>query len=178
MQYILHMSSVLQIINENKALNIRHLSLNEMNASGLSVTDLESVLRHPSLKSLELGYLIHSNSFMSLTIAFRVQIQVGTLECLRIIAGNARLSDIESFLSTAFTLPQISQFSLYFTCLHFGDASEISDTVHQVWLKNGCKKFKNFRFQYIDDNWSILYNEQKKLCSVDTSEMQMTELDI
>ena len=172
---ILKVSDMLKTIADNTSLKVQSLSLNDWHKSHFCKEHLEAILMRPSLKRLYLGYGISLQSLACLTDAFRVQIHLATLEHLSIDTGYAGVIDIEGFFNMIFTLPQVSRLSLCFACLiSKDDVVEITDTLHQVWLKHGGKKLRKFQFLH-GDRISILAKYHENLCAIDTSEMQLRE---
>ena len=172
---ILQVSHMLQVMAENTSLKVHSLSLNDWNKSHFGEEHLEAILMCTSLKRLHLGYVISRQSLACLTNAFRVQIQQATLEHLSIETGYAGVIDVEPFFSMIFTLPQVSQLSLHFVCLISNDdVSEVTEALHQIWLKYGGKKLRKFHFLYTD-RISIISKYSEHLHAIDTTEMQLME---
>ena len=171
---LLPVSDMLQTIAHNPAMKVRNLTLNEWENSRLtSVEHLEAILKHPLLKSLDLGYSISSQSLACLANAFRVQHQLASLEHISISTSRVQLSSIKAFFDAIFTLPQISQLSLRFACL-FSNEVVITDVIHQSWLNNGSKKLRKFQLLCTDRMWE-LYKHPENIQTIDTSEMQLVE---
>ena len=162
---------MLQTIAHNPAVKVRNLNLNEWENSHLtSVEHLEAVLKHPSLKGLDLGFSISSQSLTCLANVFRVQHQLASLKHLSIATSRVQLSDIKAFFDAIFTLPQILRLSLCFAC----NKITITDVIHQTWLNNGSKKLRKFQLLCTDRMWE-LYKHSENIQTIDTSEMQQVE---
>ena len=79
---------------------------------------IEAILKHPSLRSLDLGIGISSQSLGCFQMRY-VQYQLASLEHLNIATEGVQVSDIEAFFGANLTLPHIARFSLCFTLIFY-----------------------------------------------------------
>ena len=139
---------VLKSVAHNDDLHVHNLTLVDDNTGSSHPTALlsEEILKlmfsRPLLRSLTLDLKCQPSDVVVIAKALRTQIQLGTLEKLRVTFCKymtlERCCDLELLIDTVFNLPQISQFS-FSTDMRQTDL-QIVETLHKYWQSKKPKE--------------------------------------